>query len=183
MRFVRRFWYLIAVFGLLLAATFLIQATKGNIVSNFFIEWVSVWSTFVGAIAALLIVIVVVTTYWQERTTSLLAAESKVHDWVLKLFTISTELILAGDEEAIITEQQRKNILDIILESTKNGPEIRRLAARYAPEILGAVREVDMAFALIVPELLKSPVKVGKITQVYDSLWDEYEEILRSRFI
>ena len=168
-----------SIFFLLLVATFLIQATKSNIVSKFLIEWASVWSTFVSAIAAFFIVIMAVVTYWQERKIRLLTIRDKIEDWMINLYKIPGALGTWRKEEGTIPEQQYNTLKEVIDDSIKKYPEISRLAEKNIPEIKEAINDVGIALAFMHEELLKSPFNKDKFLEIFNSIADDAEEILR----
>ncbi len=179
MRFIRRFWYLIAVFILLLAATFLVQATENNVVSKFLIDWAGVWSTFIGALATVLIVIMAVAAYWQERNIRLWAIKDKIDGWVKDIYKVLGVAEMWRGDLKTLNEQQHKEIMAIIVESLRNITEISRLVEKHTPDIKEEIHDIGVKLVVLRGKLSERVVDRGEFWEIFHSIADDVEEILK----
>jgi len=126
--------------------------TEHHPVSHFLIEWAKIWSTFIGALAAVAIVVMALVTYWHQRKTRLLETKSKIDIFTWKAISAwGTACLSCALEGELLTKDEYNTISDKLNEITSNKSDFSNLAKMFG----------DKKMEELVELLIKSIDEVG----------------------
>jgi hypothetical protein len=159
----KRFWILFIVFGLILAASFLVQATSGNPVSKFVLDWVGSWSTFLGSSLTIFILVVAILTFREDLVSRRTTTKLPIISWVNRIKPVLRILSKIASTKEQPSAVQQGEIISTIQDMENDFLEINLLAKTHGVELSTAVEEFVTVLGDINDQILANPMNFEEI--------------------